>query len=490
MKNRFIYIILVLLLSASSCNKWLEMNPRTEVPTEDMFAKEQGFKDALIACYTKLVDVKLYGESLTMLNIEFMAQHYDNGGLSTEQKSIKNFEYKATSSEKTIKDIYAGLYNVIVQANIILDNIETRGSVIETDQVRDAIKAEALAIRAFCHLDILRIFGQMPNNPVKKVMLPYAEKVTKEAIPYYSFAEYTKKLEVDMVEAERLFKKADPSVDYSLKELNDLKDVDKKPIDVSTFFQYRRFRFNYYAVKALQARMYNYVGEKSKAMEAAKAVIEAKTAAGNKYMSLSGNDELKAEFYSLPSECLLAFHDMGINKRTERYFDTQRIRYYLSTKAKNDDLFAGRNGTNNRSFLQWGSVKNNKGVELHSAKKYVFTTPMSEDLLLTEKQFVPILRLSEMYLVVMESTNSIEEFNRYYKEYMLARDEQVNDVTDMGSIKKILLAEYRIEFWGEGQMFYTYKRFGETNMMWKTDRAVGEEDYIVPVPSTEPVRNN
>ena len=48
-----------------------------------------------------------------------------------------------------------------------------------------------------------------------------------------------------------------------------------------------------------------------------------------------------------------------------------------------------------------------------------------------------------------------------------------------------IMREYRREFFGEGQMFYTYKRLGEKNMLWKTDREVGEQDYIVPLPSTE-----
>lgn len=38
-----------------------------------------------------------------------------------------------------------------------------------------------------------------------------------------------------------------------------------------------------------------------------------------------------------------------------------------------------------------------------------------------------------------------------------------------------ILNEYRREFWGEGQMFYAYKRLGVKEMMWKTDREVEEK---------------
>ena len=48
-----------------------------------------------------------------------------------------------------------------------------------------------------------------------------------------------------------------------------------------------------------------------------------------------------------------------------------------------------------------------------------------------------------------------------------------------------IVREYRREFFAEGQMFYTYKRLGIKNMLWKTDREVGEQDYVAPLPATE-----
>ena len=47
-----------------------------------------------------------------------------------------------------------------------------------------------------------------------------------------------------------------------------------------------------------------------------------------------------------------------------------------------------------------------------------------------------------------------------------------------------MLNEYRREFYGEGQMFYTYKRTGATTMLWGNGNA-DENVYIVPLPETE-----
>lgn len=47
-----------------------------------------------------------------------------------------------------------------------------------------------------------------------------------------------------------------------------------------------------------------------------------------------------------------------------------------------------------------------------------------------------------------------------------------------------IVNEYRREFFGEGQMFFTYKRMGATTMLWRNED-VSEENYIVALPDTE-----
>ena len=89
-----------------------------------------------------------------------------------------------------------------------------------------------------------------------------------------------------------------------------------------------------------------------------------------------------------------------------------------------------------------------------------------------------------MYLIAMESTASLNEANTLYSTYMTARNVAAGTLTQEALTAEIL-REYRREFFGEGQMFYTYKRLGEKNMLWKVDRDVTENDYVVPLPSSE-----
>lgn len=73
---------------------------------------------------------------------------------------------------------------------------------------------------------------------------------------------------------------------------------------------YRQSRLNYWAVKALQSRMYLYLGKAdpkylAMAYDAAKAVIDAKDRDGNPVMTLSGSSDRETNGYkACPNECL------------------------------------------------------------------------------------------------------------------------------------------------------------------------------------------
>ena len=66
-------------------------------------------------------------------------------------------------------------------------------------------------------------------------------------------------------------------------------------------------------------------------------------------------------------------------------------------------------------------------------------------------------------------------------------------ITPFASLEKgreFIFNEYRREFFGEGQMFYTYKRNGSTSMLWNSSTNIGENVYVLPLPTTEYNPNN
>lgn len=483
--RKFVQYILILgCLGLSSCNDWLDVKPRTEVAETNMFTTEEGFQDALTACYIKMNGTNLYGTSLTMQEVEWMAQNWSEATTSTSARSsyYKDFDYKSSDCESKFKLIYAELYNVIAQANSVLLNLEETGDVIADEQLRLVIKAEALAIRAFCHLDVLRLFGQMPVNPGKKVSLPYTETVSKETASYCSYEQFTDKILTDLSNAEQLLKVHDPLLHASNAEPE--RNYGYAEVHPTDYLSYRRFRFNYYAVQAIKARLYMYMGKGNEARQAALGVIEYSG------LELAGRADFLKGYYSLPSECLLALSnsDMTVINRNLFTIRLASANLWMQEAMILNGLFQGQSSSiNNRVTYLWNRTAIDGQANVRPLLRKYTQPEVSSDIRLESlcNQVIPLIRLSEMYLIMMETATSEADANMYYDTYMLARDVPPTSALSLSQIKEEVIREYHAEFIAEGQMFYTYKRMGADEMLWKTDRKLTEDDYIVPVPASE-----
>ena len=489
MKKNILYTCAFLLLLTTSCNKWLDVKPQGQKTTEELFSSYTGFCDALNGCYIKLKDRSIYGEKLSMSNIESMAQLWrspSEASLPTDY-ALSNFDYTNSYAQTAIESIYGSLYNVIAQTNMIINNIDTYASVFSDESKRSVIEGEAYAIRAFCHFDVLRLFGQLPQNAEIQVSLPYAEVVSATDLPlYYSYDEFISKIEADLNRAESLLYENDPVFEYTFTTLN---SYDSDLID-DEFMFFRQNRFNYWAIKALQARFYLYTGNTTLAYSIAKSIIDATGADGNKLITLSGTSDIANGYLACPSECLMMLNAYSIMDYSTEVLGegaTQVRDYHLAiTRDQLDELFDGEDMEgNNRYRNVWNQkMRDPSGNFVPVLKKYFYDGDGATNQL--KIQLIPLIRLSEMYLIVMETTNDLSEANTLCAEYLLSHDVVLSGdkFASLNEVKTWVVNEYRREFYGEGQMFYTYKRLGENSMLWRNE-PVNESDYILPLPLTE-----
>ena len=231
-----------------------------------------------------------------------------------------------------------------------------------------------------------------------------------------------------------------------------------------------------------------YMGKKTEAYAAAKEVIDAVDKNGKKVLELAGAGDISNSNFALPSECILALSNYEIEDNIGDLFDRSDPKViYLTEKQFNNDLFAGQSTAVNNRVQIWNRLPDNQGNIKPVLKKYdqpSSTTNTDMEVLASQKQVVPLIRLSEMYLIAIEAAPSLNEANALYIPYMKARNVDATPL-QQDQVTAEIMREYRREFFGEGQMFYMYKRLGVKNMLWKTDREVSELDYIVPLPSTE-----
>lgn len=487
-------------LCLSSCGDWLDVRGENTQKEADQFDSYKGFRTALTGCYMLMGGRDCYGEKLTMTDVENLASLWreeSTSSSSTLANDLTHHKYAEDEVRKAVNSMYDGLFTIISSANVILKNIAEKGGNITDSKARAVIEGEAYAIRAYCQFDLLRLFGQVPGG-VRQVSLPYSYTTGIGELPaYYAFDDYVARLESDIAKAESLLKDNDPVFGQTFSQLNSVSSSVQ-----DDFLYYRQSRLNYWAVRALHARMSLYVGKTVEAHDIAMEIIGARGADGDRLVALSGVGDLRDGYNGLPSECLFYLSKYDVNEyandllrggRTGTELSASGLTYVISSDQL-VDLYAsipGATASHNRYINWWNrNSKDNFGNMVPALKKYWYSTSATDksydaNTLMTKLQVIPMLRLSEIYLIAMETSNSLDEVLSLYASYMTACEYTLyTPFTSLEQARKEVLNEYRRELFGEGQMFFAYKRNNSGSMLWNKDN-ITEDDYIIPLPATE-----
>ena len=162
-----------------------------------------------------------------------------------------------------------------------------------------------MALRGFLHFDVLRGFAPSYLRGANVAAIPYVEEVTNKPIAQLTVAEVIDKVIDDVEAARKLIKEVDPigpSFDSYTEKGYETEDY----IQGDGFWLYRKSHLNYYGMTALLARVYLYKGDKTKALECAKEVIdgekftlleESQLGDGNTWGSLCSENEYISSLY-------------------------------------------------------------------------------------------------------------------------------------------------------------------------------------------------
>lgn len=495
MKYRLLIIAFALFFAA--CNDWLDIRPETEQKDEGQFSSVNGFFDALIGCYMTMADDDAYGQRLTMSNIESMANLWKMSSDHTllADLELSRHEYGKDNARTAIADIYGKLFHVIAQANMIIKYADEKGqSVFADESMLKMVQGEAYAIRAYCQFDVLRLFGPVPGKGDKE--LPYSFTTSINEVPaYYAWDAYVGLLKADITKALELLQVGDPILGKSFDESFEV---------ASDFQMYRQSRLNYWAVKGLEARMLLYIGDPTGAHTVARSIIDAKNAEGEPVRTMSIASDIAAGYGAFPNECLFYISKYDLLDKaitilvggaaTDATEATGTIQYRNDKLVISGDMFTDMYdnlpSTYNRKGTKcWGEIEDSYSRKYRTVMKYYWNADKisSSASLATSYQIIPLVRMSEIYLIAMETATDLVEINELYQAYMRERNVNAIDLVNFSSVSEVwafVLDEYRREFYAEGHMFYTYKRRNETNIKWY-DGTVNENTYVLPLPETE-----
>ena len=463
MTNRHISGFIIVLLT-SSCS-FLDIDTPGIVNNGKMFGNEQGFIDAMDGVYASMAAEGLYGKELSFGFIDEIAQLYFNDygeGETTLTKSI-DLKYRDEDVRERIDGIWGDAYNVISSANSIIDNVSGHSY-----PGLPHIEGEARAVRAMVHFDLLRLFAHG------------MEKAESEAIPYVDHFSITpfRRLAVKDV-----YDRITDDLERSYKLLSESPEISgRTPSNVY---------MNKYAVAALLARVHNWAGNHGEAAKYAKAALEGD-------FQFTRDEQVKSLFkgYLANRECIFGLHapNMYLDVRSNLY-PTRLTESMLMVRDNYQTLFEVPTFTSTNNDYRYQACFSKR-----TWTKSVTLCVKLYDKNYDEDQIVPtgripgpnLIRIPEMYYILAESAYSSADTGHaleYLNTVVTARGLRplsLEDIDTEAKFRRKLVGEYIKEYWGEGQIFFTYKRFNMDMDGVNSKHFTASDDvYVLPLPESE-----
>lgn len=483
MKHILYFLCIVFL--AAGCSDYLDVVPKDKQTEQQLFATKGGFYTAANGIYNNIASNALYGRNLTYEMIEFLGKRYTfNNTGNAYYTALNTLNYTNDNVERTLASVWSTAYRTILNCNVVLDNVI--GTDVLTAQERAVLEGEMLAVRAFLHFDMLRLFGPFYRYDPDVPAIPYNESSKIVASPIISADSVLKyKIIPDINRAVELLGANDPVIEGGPMASSGEGEV---------HLRYRQLRLNYYAVRAMRARVHLYAGDKASALADAKALLENPTV--HTYFPpvdpnrLLGNKRTPDRVFS--SEVLWAIYRKDRNDIYDNYFNYENAgamyflqpRNYLTSNIYTDETQDYRFQTHwvataanaGHDFIKYKPIQ---GPDLNDSNSEYFYSKL-----------ISLIRLSEVYYIAAESEPDFKDGYKWLNIMRVNRGVPEHTSVSADDLMARLRNEYIREFAGEGQVFYMYKRMaymipaaenGSANSIVQSTDA----NFVPPLPASE-----
>lgn len=462
-----------------SCDSWLEVKPYDKISEGELQKSEEGYQKMLNGIYIDLNSDALYGQSLSVEMIEVMGGAYAIGTDNSvwgNYKDLSNYQYGTEYWRNRLDQTWNKAYALILNCNKILENIDQNQDLF-TGGNYYAVKGEALALRAMLHFDMLRLFGPVYAKDSDKKAIPYYNKQTNSPEPILTAKEVAEKVVADLEEARILLANDPVKTEGTL--------MSGSQDGTSNFMRYRALRLNYYAVEALLARVNLYMGNKTEAFKYATDVIKTAGQGIFPFVDKSlviGSPADPDRIFS--SEVLFALTNTSRSKIHKNFYDPSRLPNYVFRMDDNlmsNIVYGGAATTGGyqddyRYRANWIATGSNRYF-------YKYSDMVANGSI--QNTMIPMIRLGEMFLIAAESqsdnlANGVQYVNA------LRRNRGVANLQTL--TPDLLKYEYIRELYGEGQLFYLYKRLNSdiiTSSNANKNPKASDLIFVVPLPDSE-----
>ncbi len=310
---------------------------------------------------------------------------------------------------------------------------------------------------------------------------PYVTTFSKEVTSPLTYEATFDKLLMDIENALILLEE-DPAYTQA-----DRADGYYTQINRTGFYDNRELRMNYFAVKALQARVLLWKG-------ASEDLVAARLAA-EEVLQYANAVLINAQSYAVASdpiltpEILFALDVTGFENVTTGILnaassETNYNALYLSQTVA-DEVYETSNVNIGVADIRYNTL-------LEGQTRGLVSTKLIQKTGISNPETVPLIKLPEMYYIaaeaIIQSGINLNLAVDYLNTVRSSRGiiEEIPATATQEELKEELEKEYRKEFVGEGQLFFYYKRLGYTTFPGVGDETtVDDAIYVLPYPDTE-----
>ena len=450
--------VALLVIMISGCDSWLDLKPIDKVLEDQLYETEEGFKQSLTGVYVELNQRNLYGGDLMFRMVEILAQRYNLSSIGTYKEWVA-YNYSDDDVKSSIDGLWQKMYALIMNCNKLMENADLRKDVFTGDNY-NLIYGEALALRAMLHFDLLRLFGPVYKTNPEGLSICYNKKFSYEGSNILPASEVIANV---FTEGPRNTTAADGNNDLRL----------------------RTYRLNYYAVQALMARVYLYAGQNENALTMARKLVEIQPVwyPFVKYNAImESSNKKKDRVFS--TEVLFGLENKQRGDIFTDYFTPELDNGILApTNTSLLNIFLSENSSDWRFTPFWIKPDNGK-YTFRCFHKYEATEESDP----FYSYLVPMIRISEMFYIVAETTDDESEARACLNQIRRNRGLIAFEDTEVIDIQQVLKEEYMKEFFGEGQLFYYYKRLNVSSIPAGDDSGdvvMDETKYKFPLPDSE-----
>ncbi|MCR4824300.1 MAG: RagB/SusD family nutrient uptake outer membrane protein [Bacteroidales bacterium] len=160
MKSIFKYTAFVagLALLCVSCNDKLVIPPVGSLSSEGYFSTPSHIEEGIRGAYAKVAGIET--DEYSYLSETRSDNIFADPAPNATREATEIGHYRFNESQGQLKNVWAGWYSVIYNANNVLANMENVEFTNET--VKNQFRGELLFLRAYAHFELVRVFGNIP----------------------------------------------------------------------------------------------------------------------------------------------------------------------------------------------------------------------------------------------------------------------------------------------------------------------------------------